>query len=146
MNLALVKGHLENAFRRFGTSRDAKSAPPSSMDNRAGLAWEYFVADQLCSLADKRKKLAKKACEEAGILSKPAVGSTEVVYNNETLQIVAQTKSPASRIDRTLLHSALMKRYGHAAAEEVINEATKQDSPATTFSFVGATQEEQEDA
>lgn len=139
MSLALVKLHLSSALSKLGTSKDAKSAPPEgSTDNRFAIAWEYFVADLLCSLATKRRKVAKEAAEEAGILVKPDEGETKIVYNSDGLQIVAKTKTAAETIDPVKLSALLIKELGAAKAQKIIKDSKKKNAPATTFDVVGA--------
>jgi hypothetical protein len=138
MSLGHVKSHLMMQVTKLGTDKDAKGAPPKSTSNLAGIAWEYFVADYLCSLATKRKENAKKAAEAAGILRKPDPGETHQIYHNETLQIIAKTNNPAETIDPAALNSELMKEVGIERAQQILAKAKKKSAPATSYSFVEA--------
>jgi hypothetical protein len=136
MSLALIKTHLLNSMSKLGTPRDAKASPPESTENRASIAWEYFIADYLCSIATKRKEVAKKAAEAAGVLTKPDEGETETVYRNESLQVIGKTNSAAERLDKSILTSELMKELGADKALVIINKATVKSTPATSYSVV----------
>lgn len=136
MSLALVKTHIASKLNKLGTSKDAQSAPPPSTDNRFAIAWEYFIADLLCSLATKRKKQAKEAAQEAGLLTKPKPGNTETVYQTEGLQIVGKTKQPAKTINRAKLSSNLMRELGAEKAQKIIADSEEEATAATEYSFV----------
>jgi beta-phosphoglucomutase-like phosphatase (HAD superfamily) len=135
MNLSLTKLAITNTLNKLGTSQNGKSAPPPSTDNRFSIAWEYFVADFMASACNKRKEAAKKAAEEAGIITKPGVGETKTVYKADGLQIIGATKSPAERIDAALLHANLMKEFGEEKAQQILAKCKVKSSPATTFIF-----------
>ena len=63
MSLFEKKAKALAAFDKIGKSNG--SSPPDSTDNRASIAYEYYVADFLASAADKRKKEAKIAAINA---------------------------------------------------------------------------------
>lgn len=134
--LALIKPHLSGAFAKLGTKDDTKGAAPQSADNRFADVWEYFVADFLCTIATKRKETAKKKLTEMGVLTKPAVGATETLYNKSGVQLVGTTKSPAVSIDRAMLSAELTKRFGAKKAMDIIQAAEKEAAPATVYSFI----------
>lgn len=133
MSIKLAKHKLEiqGAFNEIGNSR------PKHSDNIFPLIWDYFVADLLASLATKRKEHAKKALEDIGVLTKPSVGESKIIYSTDGLQIVGQTKQPSETIDRAKLNSELIKRYGLKVATDILKASTKVNNPATVYSFVG---------
>jgi hypothetical protein len=136
MSLSEVKAHIASKVAKLGTVKDASSAPPSSTDNRIAIAWEYFIADLLASIAAKRKKDAKKAAEDAGLLAKPDPGNTETVYRTDGLCIVAKTKNPARTINRAKLSVNLMKRMSADEAQKLIKDSEDEASAATEYSFI----------
>jgi hypothetical protein len=136
MQLLVIKSKIAKAFDNIG--RTNGTATPQSADNRFSTVYEYFVAAQLASAADKRKEKAKAALQEAGILdkSKCIVGSTVVLYEHELGDFVAKTANPAERLDKTLLKNELIKAIGAEKAEKIITAATKFSAPATSYDFV----------
>lgn len=131
----LKQAAIAKAFEKIGKTNG--TGPFESTDNRATIAHEYFVADKLASIADKRKKEAKKQAQEAGILGDDYVpGVTKEVYSNEHFAIVAKTNNPAERIDKTILANELVKLLGKEKANAVLAKATVENNPATSFSFV----------
>ena len=131
-----VIGNLAKSFNKIGTANG--TARPQSDDNRFGLAFEYYIADRLASIAGKRKEQAKAACKSAGLLGdedtfKP--GNTVQVYDNEHLTINAKTANPANRIDPTELQNVLIRELGEVKALKLIMAATKQNKAAVTYEF-----------
>ena len=135
MSLATLKGKVASAFNKIGTTNG--TAPPTSQENRASIAYEYFVADLLASLANKRKDVAKAEATNAGLLNAPEIGLSQTSYENEHLQIIGKTNAPASRIDATILSNELTKKYGSAEAQRIVKLATVANKPATSYTFVG---------
>jgi hypothetical protein len=134
MSLNQIKANIVLAFAKIGTRNG--TARPESSDNRFSIAYEYFVADTLASIASKRKENAKKAAETVGLLSIPKPGDTVTCYENEHLQIIAKTNSPAQRLDPTILSNELSKLIGVDKARAMIAKATVENKPATSYSFV----------
>lgn len=143
MSLNQIKANIVLAFAKIGTRNG--TARPQSDDNRFSVAYEYFVADCLASIASKRKENAKKVAEASGLLSVPKVGDTATCYENEHLQIIAKTNSPATRLDGTILSNELSKLLGMDKARTLIAKATVENKPATSYSFVAKMQKEQVD-
>lgn len=136
MSLHQIKANIVTALAKIGTTKSSTTAPLQSADNRGGIAYEYFVADTLASVASKRKEIAKKAAEEAGILSVPKPGDAETSYENEYLQLIAKTNNPASRLDATVLSNLLSKEIGFDKAKAMIAKATVESKAATSYSFI----------
>ncbi len=132
--IANIKLKARTAFDKIGHSNG--TAKYDSSSNLAHLAHEYFIADLLASMAEKRKKMAKEAAEVAGLLVENAVpGSTVQTYSDEHLTITAKTNNPASRLDQTKLSSVLIKEIGATRAMQVIKECTVENKPATSYIF-----------
>ena len=136
MSLFEKKAKALTAFDKIGKSNG--SSPPESADNRASIAYEYYVADFLASAADKRKKEAKVAAINAGIEAvDPKPGDNKIVYENEHMTITARTASPASRIDASKLRTELIKLHGSDEADKIIRAATVENKASTSYIFAG---------
>lgn len=134
-NLATIKIKVATAVDKIGKTNG--TAPPPSIDNRANIAHEYFIASTIASICEKRKEAAKKAAQEAGILGEDYVaGETRMVYDNETMTIAAKTNNPAERLDAKTLRVELIKELGEAKADKIIAASTKSNKPATSFEFI----------
>ena len=137
ITLHTIKSTIAHAFADIGKSDDTypSSAPPS---NTFALVWEYYVADMLASMANKRKDEAKEACLSAGLLgdrAKMAPGNMVETYNSELLSIHAKMNNPASRIDKAKLRSELIKALGANNASKVLNACTKENAAAVSYEF-----------
>lgn len=126
---------IATAFANIGTKNG--TATPQNNDNRFAVAYEFFVAKKLKSLADAREKEAKAAAYDAGLLDgKFRPTTTEVVYKSDGLSIIAKTANPAERIDKAVLRGKLVRELGEAKADEIIKFATKESKAATSFDFI----------
>ena len=134
MSILQIKAKLTSKFAELGNKNG--TASPDSTDNRAKIAHEFFVADTLRSVANKRYEDAKKAAAEAGLLADdPVPSSTVVTYENEHVTISAKTANPAQRLDPNLLKTKLMLKLGAAEAEKLVSQATVTSKPATSYIF-----------
>jgi hypothetical protein len=134
MNYNDIKAKASTAFSKIGTTNGTSA--PTSLDNRASIAHEYFIADVLASIATKRKDEAKKAALSAGILGEDYVeGQTMEVYSNENLTISAKTNNAAETLDKTKIFSELVKEVGAEKAAKIMQAATKKNKPATSYIF-----------
>jgi len=132
--LALIKSNIAKAFEKIGKT-NGTACPPSEA-NTFPLAYEYFVADQLASYAEKRKKAAKEACEQAGILEHSATpGNTEITFDSDGLVISAVTKNPSTTIDKTVLKNELVKALGIEKAEKILKAASKENKAPVSYVF-----------
>lgn len=138
MNLASVKTHLTNTFGWMGTTADKNTACPVSHENRATIAWEYFVADFACSYWTKRKKKAKELAEASGILIPADPGDTAKCYTNEFIEIMAKTNQPSRSLDPQLLVMTMVKvlKMDLSAATALVESCKSDNNPATTYSVV----------
>lgn len=134
MSYQEVKPKLSTAFAKIGTTNGTSC--PSSLDNRATIAHELYVADTLASMATKRKEIAREAARSAGILGEDYTeGDTKQVYDNEHLSISAKTATASKTIDKTKLMSELIKALGSEKAAKVMEAVQKENKPATSFIF-----------
>ena len=134
MSYQQTKSKVSAAFSKIGNVNGTSA--PTSLDNRASIAHEYFIADTLASMATKRKDEAKKAAIEAGILGSDYVeGQTQQVYDNEHLSISAKTNQAVEALDKTKLFSELIKVVGAEKAAVLMASATKKNKPATSYIF-----------
>ena len=134
MSYQEIKPKVSTAFSKIGTTNGTSC--PSSLDNRATIAHELFVADTLASMATKRKDEAKKAAMSAGLLGEDYVeGNTQQTYDNEFLTISSKTATASKTIDKTKLMNELVKALGNEKAGKVMELVQKENKPATSFIF-----------
>lgn len=145
MNELGLESKIQVSLSRIGTTNGAKppefEAPEGNNDPERytylhKLTYEMFVADILASAADKRKKSARKACEDEGMFE-PAktikAGTSGIIHDTPHLVMVCEKKNPAIRLDSTVLKNELNRRYGAEVANEIIELATKENAPATSY-------------
>lgn len=134
MSILQIKAKLSQRFADLGNKNG--TAPLDSTDNRASIAHEFYVADSLRSMANKRYEVAKKAAENAGmLLDDPIAGSTVVTYENEHVSLSAKVASPVKRLDTSKLSSALMKKIGSEEAAKLLDSCYTENKPAVSYSF-----------
>lgn len=140
MTLAVVKAHLDTLFKKIGTEKDKHTAPPPSTENRASVAWEYFIADFAQSYWKKRRDKAKKMADEMGLLVPAPVGDSAMCYVNEHLNIVAKTNNPSQRLNENALVMKLIRDHSMTltSAQSLLNACREDNNPATTYSIVAA--------
>jgi len=134
MSLVDKKALAIKNFNKLGVSNG--TAPPESEDNRFSIAYEYFIADALASVAAKRKELAKAAALEAGVLGdkeEQKEGNSYNVFDSSGLFIVARVATAVKALDKTKLQSELIKEVGGEKASKIIEAATKTNKPAITY-------------
>lgn len=101
------------AFSAVGVSADTCS--PQSRDNKAPIAWEYFIAGHLTALASGRFKKAKADAIKAGILfdhdehPKPT-GMYEPLYDGEHIAIELEVKRPSQRVNASKMSEYLVAK------------------------------------
>ena len=135
--MALIDLKLKAAAAFYNIGKKNGTAPPHSNSNLFSIAYEYFIADSLASIAAKRKDQAKKAALEAGLLEGKFIpGTDERVFTCAELDIIAKISNPATRIDAATLRGKLIREVGDKKAEEIIKFATRENKPVTCFTFV----------
>ena len=134
MSLVDKKALAIKNFNKLGTSNG--TAKPESEDNRFSIAYEYFIADALASVAAKRKDIAKAAALEAGVLGdkdEQKEGNSYSVYSSDGLSIVARVATAVERLDKTALMNELVKHLGAEKAAHIMSAASKTNKPAITY-------------
>jgi hypothetical protein len=117
---AVVKtGRINNAFARIGNEED--TAIPKTRNNMDPIAWELFIAQHLCRIADARKKRAVKAAEDAGIVFDPATeprpaGTTALIYQSDSVLVTLKVATPVKSIDHVAWVAALLGHRPRLAA------------------------------
>lgn len=134
MSYQQIKPKLSTAFSKIGTTNGTSSPP--SLDNRATIAHELYVADTLASMATKRKEAAREAAKSAGLLGEEYVeGETKQTYENEHFSISAKTATASKTIDKTKLTNELIKALGAEKAGKIMELVQKTNKPATSYIF-----------
>ena len=134
MSYSEIKAKLSSAFSKIGNQNGTTC--PTSLDNRATIAHEFYVADALASIAIKRKEVAKEAARSAGILGEEySEGDTVQTYENEHFSVVAKTATASKTIDKTKLASELIRALGVEKGTKVLESVQKSNKPATSFNF-----------
>lgn len=151
---AMSLSKLSEAFEKLG-NRNGHAFPSSDFhwegDNeevdeayaREKRLWEYMIASNLSSWAEKRKKNAKSACEKnADFGDLPPPGNKGVVYTGSIVDVFAETKQPARRLDQTQLRNELLKAgVDGYTVEKCFQRAQTENKPATVIT-VSPTMEE----
>ena len=102
---------MNTCFASIGHATGMKM--PKCESNLAPIAWEFFVAKHVLSLANKRKENAEKAAIAAGVLfdneKKPHEPGRVVAFNGEVVSIMAEIKKPSQRVDIDVFVELLAK-------------------------------------
>lgn len=94
------------------------------------------IASELVRLGEAKKKAAKKALEELGVIVPGSYtpGETVTVFDSPNYVMTATTKAPGSRLDAEKLNIALaQENISQAARRRIIAASTVENSPATSF-------------
>ena len=127
---------MNTCFASIGHATGMKM--PKCESNLAPIAWEFFVAKHVLSLAEKRKENAQKAAIAAGVLfdqeKTPRPPGREVAFNGEILSIVAEIKNPAKRVNTDKFVEFLIQAgVKHAVVDAAREAATTVNRSAVTF-------------
>lgn len=128
-----IKSDILKRFTAIGKTNG--TAPPPSDKNTFGIAYEFFVAGVLRSVANKRYEAAKLAAESAGLIGDKKsldVGSTTVA-TNEYFDIVAKKANSSKRLDKTALHNYLSRKYSEKEALEALVASETEQAGAVTI-------------
>jgi len=93
---------IHDAFAAIGAA--GETAMPRSKGNREPVAWEYYVACELSSYAETRKKKAIKAAQLADVVFDPekqplVPGTSAIVYSGDVVEIKVEVGNPQTRLD-----------------------------------------------
>lgn len=103
------------AFDAIGTSAETKMPRRKGGDNRASIAWEYFVSWYLASRARVRHETAKKHAAVAGIIfdhvNHPREeGTNEEIYHGEHVSVWLEVKRGYTRVDPDRMSTYLINK------------------------------------
>jgi hypothetical protein len=120
------------AFDWVGTSPETKMPRAKVRDNKAPIAWEYFVASHVASRARARLDMAKRAAIAAGIIfdhtkTPRNAGTNEQVYSGEHVTVWLSVRSGANKVDADMMSDYLIRNgvnpkvvtdaYAHASSK-----------------------------
>lgn len=147
-----IQSKLQLAFNELGVTKGVERpefvAPKGNNDpfryvRLHELAWEYFCAHCLASAAEKRKDIAKKACQSIGMLDAESIGpgGSGVLHETPDLIITCTKKNPATRLDEPSLrnHLALKLKLSQQQIDDAIKSSMKENAPATSFTMIWKT-------
>lgn len=119
-----LKDKIRAAFAKLG------GAAPEGDE----IAHELLVAYEAATLAEARKKKAKKTAVAAGLITdvEQPVGSA-VFSRTEHYTITAKTSTPRTMIDEAVLLAEMMKYVSATKAAEIITLARKTAKAPTTW-------------
>lgn len=105
---------LHVAFDAIGIS-EPKMPRLKKGDNKAAIAWEYYVADDLESRANARLKEAKRRAMIAGVIFDPEKeprepGVNEPVYVGEQVAVWVEVRRGSKKVNADLMSEYLIKK------------------------------------
>lgn len=127
------------AFAAIGKTVETKMPRLKKGDNRAGIAWEYFLSSHVLALARAREADAKKAAISAGVLfdhekhpREPGDGG--VIYMGEQVIVTLTVSKPSTTVNATRMGDWLIN---NGVSAELVDAATKyattKNRPAHSF-------------
>ena len=128
---------VNTAFTNIGKSNGTKMPPSTS--NTDSYAYDYWVAQQLASLANKRKEQAEKAAVKAGVLidkekNPQPEGNKQVVYHGDNVAISLAVSNAATRVDVDKVVSYLIEKgVSIGIIDCAIAHASSKSRPAHVF-------------
>jgi hypothetical protein len=135
---------INTCFASIGYAAGMKM--PKCESNLASIAWEYFVAKHVLSLANKRKDNAEKAAIEAGVLfdaeKNPHQPGREVAFNGEIVVVAVEVKKPSERVNIIVFAQALAAQgVKQSVIDSARTAATTTSRPAHVFTPYLVTEE-----
>jgi hypothetical protein len=129
------KAAAAKAFNAIG--RKNGSAPPEGKDNRLGVAYEFYIANHLRSMANARYDAAKDAALDAGVIDINYPVGTHIPYHADGLSIIAKRNNDSSTLDKTLLANNLQKDHGfdESKTRELIQKSSNPRKGALSYDF-----------
>lgn len=127
------------AFDAVGFDIHTKMPRTSKGDNKAPVAWEYFVSNHLMTRARARFEAARKQAVQAGVIfdhekfpREP--GTIETVFTGEHVSVLLTVNNPATRIDADKLCAYLIEKgVKPKLVEAAYTHATEKSRPAHVF-------------
>lgn len=119
---------INTLFASIGTTKETK-VPKLSKSNVAMIAWEYYVAKRLDTMASARRKEATKQAVEAGVIfdhekHPREAGTTDKVYEDENILILVSVSSPSTSYNAQKL-IAFLEASLDAQGLELLEEAKR---------------------
>lgn len=140
MKMIDIKVAIQKAFQKIGKSNGHAPPDPPPASNTFPIAYEFFVADNLRSLANKRYEAAKTAARSAGVLGEEEAyveGSTVTTFESELFDVAAKKASSTTMLDKTVMSNQLARKgWTPADIEKFIAESSKPRKGAVTFEVV----------
>lgn len=138
MKILEIKASIVKTFNNIGKKNG--SAPPESGSNTFPVAFEFFVADNLRSIANKRYDVAKAAALAVGVLGDPETyveGTITNIYEADLFDIAAKKASGTTMLDKTQLANNLAKKGWKAdEIQELVDDSSKPRKGATTYEMI----------
>lgn len=140
MKMIDIKVAIQKAFQKIGKSNGHAPPDPPPASNTFPIAYEFFVADNLRSLANKRYEAAKEAAQKAGVLGDEAEyqeGSTITTFNSDLFDVAAKKARGSRTLDKTELSNYLNRKgWKQAEIDELLVKGSKPRKGAVTFEVV----------
>lgn len=127
---------LIDAFDQIGNTQATK--PRGMKGNSEAIAYEFYVAQRLASLAEKRKKRAQQDAIDAEIIfdhkEHPMAPGDYAVYSGSHVNVSLKVKNPVKVLDQDAFVEQL-KRHGVNAelVDRLAKECVKHHAPAHQF-------------
>jgi len=132
-----LMSNINSVFGVIGTTTETRPTRISK-NNTALVAWEFFVASHLQTMAQARRKKARELAIEAGVLfdsdKEPRdPGTNDTVYEDENMFITVTVKNPATRINTDILLEQLVGKVSKQVLDDAVAKATFETKPAHEF-------------
>ena len=119
-----VKTTIDQLFPKAGATLNA-------------LAKELLVASAASTAADARKKKAKKAAIDGGLVLEEYRPGEVTSFDDAEFTVVAKTKEPTSRLDQEVLRAELSKAgLSKAKIDKAFAASLVDNKPATSYEVI----------
>lgn len=127
-------------FKTIGTTTSTRPAKVVKR-NTAVIAWEFFIAKHLHTMASARRKKATEEAIAAGIIfdhekHPREPGTDEIVYEDDYLSVFVTVSKPSVRINPDMLIKYLDTRIDTKLLDAAVKHATFETRPAHEFKAV----------
>jgi hypothetical protein len=137
--MARIKDAINLTFETIGSVNGTKMPKIVDGDNKAPIAWEYWLANHLAGLAQGRADKAREAAVKSGVIfdhklhPKPASYAGKV-FDNDQVFVMVNVNSGSTRIDTKQLVASLIEAgVSQSVVDRAIGLSTKKVAPAHTF-------------